>query len=74
MQPWPGENKGLESLILRKIRSICQRYNDMSVMNMGTLKVIIANSIRTTKRERKEMKPMLPKKWKNHKRRNQRRK
>ena len=39
----------------------------MSVMNIGTLKGIVPNPRRTTRRERKEMKPMLPKKWKNQK-------
>lgn len=46
----------------------------MRVMNMGTLKGIVPNSRRTTRRESKEMQRMLPKKWKNQKRRNQKRK
>ena len=53
MFPWPREKELLERLALRKkIISICQRYDVINVMNMVTLKGIVPNSRRTTRRKR----------------------
>jgi len=64
--------EGIEQCWIKwKSSSIC--CNVMSVMNMDTLKVIVLNLRRTTRRENKEMKPMSSKKWKKKKRQTRRR-
>ena len=71
MLPCQVGREDLVNSVLRRKGETWIRYDAMDVMNLGTIRRIVPNLMRT---RGKRKKPMSPEKWKNHIQRNLRKK